>query len=70
MNSPGTEAPTCRSCKKEGVKFFLCDLCLKYRLCIPCDNIGTNLQWLEIDEKEMYVCSKCIKKKGLKDGES
>lgn len=61
--------PTCKSCKKPVIVYAECSHCKKFRICLPCDNTTDKMRWVEINEKEVYCCYKCIEKNNLRDPE-
>lgn len=48
----------CVKCNKRYGQFSKCEGC-KYMLCLDCDNTTTILNWVDIDDKDYYLCEKC-----------
>ena len=62
------ESKKCKSCKKVSTCLYTCNRCKKIHVCATCDNTSELLRWVEPEEnKEEYVCSKCIIKLKLRD---
>jgi hypothetical protein len=69
MNAVGTPLRSfkCKKCKKETTEALShkCEMC-EVRLCRPCDNTSSYLNWVEmspeIEVPDKYLCQKCEKK--------
>ncbi len=70
MNEVIYPVSACLNCNKPIPQHRKCDVCecnlctkcekCDARLCRSCDNKTTIFRWVEVDGKDIYLCSKCL----------